>query len=103
MKSKEVVGRFHSDAMHGWLAVDAGEVMAYEVEAKISRFSYHDAKRGVVFLEEDCDMPVFIRAVESAGDTVRIIEMLPEPAARDSFVRSLPYYSRAVLMGEATR
>lgn len=52
--------KFHVDPGHGWLAVPVKELEEHNLLSKISVYSY---RRGdTVFLEEDCDAPLFIEA-----------------------------------------
>jgi hypothetical protein len=51
---------FYSDGSHGWLRVPAVKLEEFNIADKISRCSY---MRGTdVYLEEDCDAPIFIKA-----------------------------------------
>jgi hypothetical protein len=65
---------WHSDPGHAWLEVPNWLWHGFPVEereslqASISQCSYMDADR--TFLEEDCDAPKFIGALEKKGHTV---------------------------------
>ncbi len=50
----------YDDPGHGWLKVPASELAALGIVTKISNCSY--IKDGDVFLEEDCDLAVFVKA-----------------------------------------
>ena len=53
---------FHSPS-HAWLAVPRELLKKHKLEDKISSFSYqqkHTDGTPIVFLEEDCDAPLFI-------------------------------------------
>ena len=52
--------KFHYDAGHGWLEVELNELKELGIEKEISQFSYQ--KDDKVYLEEDCDVTVFIKA-----------------------------------------
>lgn len=52
--------RFHIDPGHGWLEVTVNELEMLGLTGKISVYSYR--KGNAVFLEEDCDAPLFIEA-----------------------------------------
>lgn len=58
--------RFIEDPGHGWLEVEVSELVRLNLQAQISRYSY--AKGDKVYLEEDCDMSVFVRAKRAAGE-----------------------------------
>ena len=49
----------------GWLEVPDGELVEHMIAEKISTYSY--IKNGTAYLEEDCDAPVFLDALERAG------------------------------------
>jgi hypothetical protein len=53
---------FVEDPGHGWLAVSVEEIRSLGIADNITPYSYHDAAKGVVWLEEDCDAAVFLRA-----------------------------------------
>ena len=52
--------KFHYDAGHGWLEVELNELKELGIEKEISQFSYQKDEK--VYLEEDCDVAVFIKA-----------------------------------------
>lgn len=49
---------FFSDAGHGWLRVKRAELEALGLADKITPYSY--ARKGWVYLEEDCDASRFV-------------------------------------------
>ena len=52
--------RFYSDAGHGWIAVKISDCFLLGIAHKITPYSY---VRGLTaYLEEDCDMPMYIAA-----------------------------------------
>jgi len=67
---------FHSDAQHGWLAVKRAELVRLGILDQISRCSYERGK--TVYLEEDCDAPIFIKAKEAAGEPFEYRESFQE-------------------------
>lgn len=58
--------KFIEDPGHGWLEVEVSELQRFNLQQQISAFSY--AKGDKVYLEEDCDMPIFLRAKRAAGE-----------------------------------
>ncbi len=52
--------RFHQDVSHGWLAVKLQDLADLEISRHISKYSY--VKGQTAYLEEDCDMSVFVAA-----------------------------------------
>ncbi len=51
----------HIDAGHGWLAVKRKELADLGILDKISSCSYQKGK--TVYLEEDCDVALFVNAI----------------------------------------
>jgi hypothetical protein len=66
---------FHSDTGHGWLAVKRTEVEALGIATKISPFSYQKGK--TVYLEEDVDAGLFLKAMQEKGVTVEVKDAKP--------------------------
>jgi len=56
---------FHEDAGHGWLAVKRQDLIDLGILDKVSSCSYE--KGDTVYLEEDDDAPIFIRAIKAKG------------------------------------
>ena len=57
----------YSDPGHGWVKVPRSLLKELGIEAQITPYSY---QRGDdVFLEEDCDLSTFIRAMVARGIT----------------------------------
>ena len=52
--------KLHTDPGHGWLAVRRSELRELNIADKISAYSYE--KGQMVYLEEDCDLSIFIGA-----------------------------------------
>lgn len=51
----------HDDGGHGWLQVPISIVHAAGIKNKISEYSYMDHSN--IYLEEDCDMSLFLNAI----------------------------------------
>lgn len=56
---------FHSDPGHGWLQVPHSLIYELSIQEQVSPYSYMDDV--YVYLEEDCDLSVFIRAMNAKG------------------------------------
>lgn len=54
-----------ADPGHAWAAVPVAELVELGIAHKISAYSYR--KREVAYLEEDCDLGVYIKALEARG------------------------------------
>lgn len=59
---------FHRDPGHGWVEVSRSDLASLKIAHKISGYSYQ--KGNSVFLEEDCDAGIFIKAARDAGHSV---------------------------------
>ena len=68
--------RFIEDPGHGWLEVQVSEIQRLGVGQKISRYSYLKGDRA--YLEEDCDLSVFMKAKEQAGEPVEMVRVYEE-------------------------
>ena len=51
---------FHEDPGHGWAAVPMADLIDLGVADKITGYSY--LLGNMAYLEEDCDLPTFVRA-----------------------------------------
>jgi len=64
---------FHSDAGHGWLQVTTHQLAELGIYNQVSRYSYinlaysNDDESYDVYLEEDCDAPLFLNALKEQG------------------------------------
>ena len=56
---------FHADPGHAWLAVKRKFLEKYVNLRDISSYSYENG--GTVYLEEDCDASLFLKALRDAG------------------------------------
>ena len=79
--------RFVSDPGHGWLRVPRRLIDELGIAGKISEFSYVSSTDEGVYLEEDCDAPLFLNAMKDSGREYKIVEA--QPSNNASFVRRL--------------
>lgn len=75
------------DPSHSWLKVPVAELERLGIDTQISSYSY--LKDGMAYLEEDQDMPFFLKARAERGEEVRIIEHIRNKQSR---VRNYPSY-----------
>jgi hypothetical protein len=80
---------FHADPSHGWLEVDFADLEALHITAKVSRYSYHSGTRA--YLEEDCDLSLFMQTAEKAGYQINFKE---HNSNHDSIVRTYQRYTK---------
>lgn len=82
--------KLHTDPGHGWLAVSLKELDELQIADQISRFSY--VKGRMAYLEEDCDLTVFLKAYNAKhGVDPEIVESFREK----TFVRNCDPYGSA--------
>ena len=73
-KNPHIVYKFFHDPAHGWLEVPLSELLDLEIADKISTYSYKSELRGMAYLEEDCDLTVFLNAIGYYGDNRAFFE-----------------------------
>lgn len=88
-ETKSIEYTYYTDPGHGWLAVAIEELDLLGIRDQISNYSYR--KDGIVYLEEDCDMAVFMNAMEAKGVEVKL-KNVNEPR-NDSIIRSYRRFS----------
>ncbi len=86
------VYNFHSDSGHGWLAVKMKELVELKIEHLISRYSYVKGK--TVYLEEDCDLNIFMNEVKNKHGYTPIITDLK--SVNRSVIRSYNQYQGVI-------
>ena len=64
------VYQFYMDPGHGWLKVPIKDLVVLGIAGKITRYSYVKGK--YAYLEEDCDAPLFIKALKERNQEPRI-------------------------------
>ena len=82
---------FYTDNGHGWLRVDEGMLSKLGIAERISEYSYMNGSN--VFLEEDVDAGIYIKAYEETHPDVKLDVVLYYEA--DSFVRRLARYEHS--------
>lgn len=60
-------GIIYSDPGHAWLAVPLKVIKRLKLEKEITSYSYQN--KGIVYLEEDCDLSTYLRKLEGNGMT----------------------------------
>ena len=79
---------FHSDCGHGWLEVPARKIRDLGIEGDISGCSYISADGMTVYLEQDCDEGVFLKAVRNNYPSFDCVHH-----DGDCFIRELASYT----------
>jgi hypothetical protein len=83
--------KYYQDPGHGWIAVKLEELKRLGIARKISGWSY--AKGNTVYLEEDGDVSVFIKAKKDRGETFKFESVHTNGR---SFVRGLGSYTEGI-------
>ena len=78
---------FYEDPSHGWLKVSLKELVSLGIQSDISRYSYIKGENA--YLEEDCDMPKFVKAKYNSGVTHIKYR---EHVARERYSKIRSYY-----------
>jgi hypothetical protein len=78
---------YYTDPGHGWLEVPRDLLHDLGIADDISRYSYQRLDK--VFLEEDCDLSLFTRAMGAAGREFKTADIHTDG---ESFVRFLSSY-----------
>jgi hypothetical protein len=79
--------KFISDPAHGWLEVGRGLIDNLGLGNRISEHSYQFGEK--VYLEEDCDAPVLMSALDSQGIPFEVEEKYKDSYSK---IRNYPGY-----------
>jgi hypothetical protein len=63
---------FYSDPGHGWLQVPHKIIDDLGISSKITHYSYRDQE--CAYLEEDCDLSLFMQEAKANGLAITFIE-----------------------------
>ena len=88
---------FHQDPGHGWLAVKRQELIDLGIHEQISHYSYQRGK--TVYLEEDSDFGIFLKAKAAIGEAVAVKDSITD---KRSPIRSYESYTPFPSVGEMT-
>ena len=72
---------FITDPGHGWLEVPIAEVFRTGIYKKISPYSYVSDTH--LYLEEDCDMGLYVKALERTSEIIHLNELFVNCFPRD--------------------
>jgi len=81
----------YTDPSHGWAKVSLSELSRLNIIDKISTYSYIHKNGLNAYLEEDCDLSTYLKALDDKGIAFKIIEKHTD---RSSKIRS---YNRYIL------
>lgn len=85
----------YTDPSHGWAKVSLSELFKLEIHDKISTYSYirSNEKYSYVYLEEDCDLSTYLKALDDKGVKFRMIE---KHTNKSSKIRSYARYQLGI-------
>ena len=86
----ELTLEYHQDPAHGWLKVPQKIIKDLGIAGEITPYSYKDVMNG--YLEEDCDMSLFMQKAKLAGFSVILVDKFTN---HDSSIRNLPRWSKS--------
>lgn len=75
------------DPSHGWIAADLTLLIRLGLTGNLSPYSYREGS--IVWLEEDCDAPMFITALRNAGISYEIADV----HVQHTHIRDLPRWT----------
>ena len=82
---------YHTDNSHGWLEVPYRDLLNAGLHlSQVSGYSYAqvtDQYVPTLYLEEDCDMPLFLNALQAKGESFELVEQYHDGDAM--FIRKL--------------
>lgn len=70
---KTIKFKYYQDPGHGWLAVKRKWLEDLKISTSISQYSYQKGK--TVYLEEDCDMMKFWKAMNASGYNIETVDV----------------------------
>jgi hypothetical protein len=80
----------YTDPSHGWAKVSLKELSRLNILDKISSYSYIHKNGLNAYLEEDCDLSTYLKALDDKGIKFRIIE---KHTNKSSKIRSYSRYT----------
>jgi hypothetical protein len=76
---KEFKATYYETPRHGYLAVQGDDAREVQISQSFSGYSYYDEDGDIFYLEEDCDMPMFLKRCELDGvEVITELESLDE-------------------------
>ncbi len=91
MRTKQIV--VYADPGHAWAKVSKAELSKLGIAQKISSCSYENGD--YAFLEEDCDLDVYVTALKEKGIEYKFKE---SHTNRQSKIRSYWSYTKPVIL-----
>jgi hypothetical protein len=83
----------YTDPSHGWAKVTLKELSRLNILDKISAYSYIHKNGLYAYLEEDCDLSTYLKALDDKGVKFRMIE---KHTNKSSKIRSYARYQLGI-------
>ena len=83
----------YTDPQHGWAKVSLKELLKLNILDKISTYSYIHKNGLNAYLEEDCDLGLYLKALDDKGIKFKIIE---KHTNKSSKIRSYKRYTLGI-------
>lgn len=83
----------YTDPSHGWAKVSLKELLKLNILDKISTYSYIHKNGLNAYLEEDCDLGLYLKTLDDKGIKFRIIE---KHTNKSSKIRSYKRYTLGI-------
>jgi len=96
--SKNIYLRYCYDAGHGWLRISRKDAEKLGILERISAYSYQSKAGNILYLEEDCDMPLVTEALKISREYLPCWSS-PDRYEKRSRIRSLPSFRTSNLIG----
>jgi predicted acetyltransferase len=80
----------YTDSSHGWAKVSLSELSRLNIIDKISTYSYIHKNGLNAYLEEDCDLSTYLKALDDKGIAFKIIEKHTDKSSK---IRSYNRYT----------
>ena len=81
----------HEDGSHGWLEVSYKDITDLNIQNEISEWSYINRTTEKIYLEEDCDLTLFLNEFQKQYEYKP--EILEGKWYEESPIRKLPCYT----------
>jgi hypothetical protein len=83
----------YTDPQHGWAKVSLNELLKLNILDKISTYSYIHKNGLNAYLEEDCDLSLYLKALDNKGIKFKLIE---KHTNKSSKIRSYKRYTLGI-------
>ena len=83
----------YTDPSHGWAKVSIKELLKLDIADKISTYSYIHKNGLNAYLEEDCDLGLYLKTLDAKGIKFKFIEKHTDKSSK---IRSYNRYTLGI-------